>query len=234
MWRDASRWAAESYALFVKEWRTEWRTRHALSTVALFAFTTLVVTSFTLGPAGTGSAMRPVLPIILWVILLFASTAGLPRSFVHEEETGTAAALRLSAGPFAVFAGKFFYNLTLLLALEVMIVPLFLVLLQVPVADPMRLMLAMLTGGWGLAAASTLIAAMVGQTQNRGPLFAVLAFPLLLPLVIFAVRLTWSAIEPSTAPLAVDPGLMALRLLLLYDGSVTVAGLMLFPVIWNP
>ena len=52
------------------------------------------------------------LPVLLWIILLFSVAAGLPRTFVQEEETQTAMALRLSATPSALFCGKLLYNLT--------------------------------------------------------------------------------------------------------------------------
>jgi len=79
VWSDISTWASEAAAVFAKEWRCELRTRYALSTLGLFAFTTLVVVSVSLGPLGVmksqGSA---VLPVLFWVILLFSATAGLP------------------------------------------------------------------------------------------------------------------------------------------------------------
>jgi len=100
MWRDASTWAAEAMAVFAKEWRGEFRTRYALNTLGLFAFTTLVVVSVSLGPLGVSLAQgTAVLPVLLWIILLFSAAAGLPRAFVHEEETQTATALRLAATP---------------------------------------------------------------------------------------------------------------------------------------
>ncbi|HEY2737203.1 MAG TPA: hypothetical protein VGK45_02295, partial [Thermoanaerobaculia bacterium] len=102
MSRDISTWAAEAVAVFAKEWRCELRTRYALSTLGLFAFTTLVVVSVSLGPLGVmksqGSA---VLPVLFWIIILFSVAAGLPRAFVQEEESQTAIALRLSATPSA-------------------------------------------------------------------------------------------------------------------------------------
>ena len=55
--------------------------------------------------------------VLLWIILLFSAAAGLPRAFVHEEETQTATALRLAATPSALFCGKLLYGLTLTLAL---------------------------------------------------------------------------------------------------------------------
>ena len=60
-----------------------------------------------------------------------------------------------------------------------------------------------------------------------GALFAVLAFPILLPLLKFAVEATIGSVlgEPAQATLS---------LILLYDATLTVASLMLFPAIWNP
>src|SRR5262245_29009843 len=189
------RWMGEAAAVFAKDWRCEFRTRYALNTVALFAFTTLVVVSASLGPLGTSRATgTPVLPVLLWLILLFAVAAGLPRAFVREEETHTAIALRLAATPSALFAGKLAYGVTLVAALEILVTPLFLAMTSLEVADPGLLVATLAAGGYGLAAASTLIAAIIAQAQTRSTLFSVLAFPLLLPLLVLAVELTRGAV----------------------------------------
>ena len=225
MWQSTSTWAGEVAAVLAKEWRCELRTRYALNTLGLFSFTTLVMVSVGLGPLG--SMGLTVLPVILWVILLFSVSAGLPRAFVHEEETRTATALRLAATPSALFCGKLLYGLTLVLALEALVTPLFLVLSDLTVKSPGTLAIVLAAGGYGLAAGSTLVAAIIAQAQGKGTLFAVLSFPVLLPLLLMAVELTRNAVGG-------DPAGVALAQLLLYDGMVTVAGLMLFPVVWNP
>jgi heme exporter protein B len=99
--------------------------------------------------------------------------------------------------------------------------------MQLPIARPALLVAALAFGGLGLAIASTLLAAIVAQAQGRAALFPILAFPLLLPLLLLAVELTRGAVGGS-----VGEGVLAN--LLLYDGAMAVAGLMLFPVIWNP
>jgi heme exporter protein B len=228
MWRDTSTWAAEAVAVFAKEWRGEFRTRYALNTLGLFAFTTLVVVSVSLGPLGVSLAQgTAVLPVLLWIILLFSAAAGLPRAFVHEEETQTATALRLAATPSALFCGKLLYGLTLTLALELLVTPLYVAMTSLTVKSPGLLAGVLAAGGFGLAAGSTLVAAIIAQARAKGTLFSVLAFPILLPLLLIAVELTRMAV-------AGDPADMALLQLLLYDASVTVAGFMLFPVVWNP
>jgi heme exporter protein B len=228
MWRDASTWAAEAMAVFAKEWRGEFRTRYALNTLGLFAFTTLVVVSVSLGPLGVSLAQgTAVLPVLLWIILLFSAAAGLPRAFVHEEETQTATALRLAATPSALFCGKLLYGLTLTLALELLVTPVYVAMTSLTVKSPGLLAGVLAAGGFGLAAGSTLVAAIIAQARAKGTLFSVLAFPVLLPLLLIAVELTRGAVAGDAAD-------VALLQLLLYDASVTVAGFMLFPVVWNP
>ncbi|HVT57946.1 MAG TPA: heme exporter protein CcmB [Thermoanaerobaculia bacterium] len=233
MWRRASTWAAEAAAVFAKEWRCEFRTRYALNTLALFALTTLVTISVSLGPLGISLAHGTgVLPVLLWLILLFAAAAGLPRAFVHEEETQSATALRLAARPSTVFAGKLAYGATLTAALEALITPLYLAVMSSAVARPGLLIAALAAGGYGLAAGSTLVAAIIAQARGKATLFAVLSFPVLLPLVLMAVALSREAFAGGGA--AGTTAEMTLMQLFLYDASVTVAGLMLFPVVWNP
>ena len=224
----ARAWAVQATAVLIKDWRAELRTRHALHTLLLFAVTTLITVSMALGPAGVDPTMRSsVLPALLWVILLFAAAAGLPRGFVHEEETHTATALRLAAAPSAVFCGKALYSASLLLAVEALLVPLYLAVMDLPLARPGLLLLALGAGGLGLAVGSTLLAAIVAQAQGRGALFPILAFPVLLPLLLLAVELTRGAVTGT-----VGEGVVAN--LLAYDGAIAVAGLMLFPLVWNP
>jgi heme exporter protein B len=226
--RLISTWAAEAAAVFVKEWRCEFRTRVALNTLGLFAVTTLVVAGVSLGPLGVSKAQgSALLPVLLWLILLFSVAAGLPRAFVQEEESQTATALRLSATPSALFCGKLLYSVTLVAALEALITPLYVTIMNLEVESPGLLAAALAAGGYGLAVGSTLIAAIIAQARSKGTLFSVLSFPILLPLLILAIELTSNAVLG-------DPAGLALVQLFLYDASVTIFGLILFPVVWNP
>lgn len=222
-------WPAEAIAVFAKEWRTELRGRHAISTLALFAITTLVVVSLALGPIGVSSAERAwIAPVVLWILLLFSASLGLPRAFVREEESRTAIALRLAATPSALYAGKLLFTLSLLLALELLLAPLFLAALQVEVERIGVFAAALALGAVGLAGASTLIAAIAAQGEGKTTLFPVLALPVLVPLLLLAVTLSRAAFDETSL---LEP---AMTQLLLYDGTVVVAGFMLFPAVWNP
>jgi len=224
----SSSWIAEAAAVFAKDWRCELRAKHAITTLGLFAVTSLVVASLALGPVGIREEERIAFaPVLIWLILLFSTAAGLPRAFVHEEESHTATALRLAATPSALFAGKAAYTFSVLAAVEAAVAPLAAALLQIDVARPGLLLAVLALGGFGLALASTLLAAIVAQGRGRTTLFAALAFPVLVPLLALAVAITRAAFG---APL--QEGILIQ--LVLYDATVTVAGLMLFPAVWNP
>lgn len=224
----SSGWAAEAFAVFAKDWRCELRSRHAVSTLGLFAVTNLVVASLILGPIGNDPRQAAeVVPVLIWLILLFAAAAGLPRVFVHEEESRTAIALRLAARPSAVFAGKLGHVASLVLALEAIVAPLAVVMFDLAPARPLAFAAALVGGGLAIAAATTLLAAIVAQGQGASTLFAVLALPVLLPALALAVAATRAAVAGVDAE-----GMQTL--LVLYDGSIAVAGFLLFPAVWNP
>jgi len=224
----SSNWAAEAAAVFVKDWRCELRTRHAVSTLALFAVTTLIVASLVLGPLGNDARLaQRVVPVLIWLILLFAASAGLPRAFVHEEESRTSIALRLAARPSALFAGKLAHVITLVLAIELIVGPLSVVLFDLRVADPAAFVATLAAGGLAIAGATTLLAAIVAQGRGASTLFAVLALPVLLPALALAVAVTQAAMSGES-------GSTYLTELVLYDGTIVVAGFLLFPAIWTP
>jgi len=224
--RAAGDWLISTWAICAKDLRAEFRTRYALSAIGLFAITTLAVISFALGPFGLE---QDLLAVLLWVILFFAAMAGLSRSFVHEEDSRTAPALRLAAAPTAVYLGKYLFNLVLLLALELLIVPLFVGMMGLQVGSPGLFLLVLLLGDLGLAGVTTVVAAIVAQASTRGALFTVLSFPLLLPLLL-------KGIEGSRVALSGD-GIAAawssLGVLLAYAVAMVTISLMVFPIIWT-
>ena len=134
---DASRWAGEVMAIFAKDARSEYRSRAAVNAILLFALTTLAVISFSVSTQGLAPGIKArILSALLWIILFFASMSGLPRVFVKEEDTRTAMALRLSARPSVVFVGKLLFNVVLLLAVGLAVVPLYVILMSPVIAAP--------------------------------------------------------------------------------------------------
>lgn len=221
---------AEAMAVMAKDLRTEFRTRVSLNALGLFALTTLAAVSYTIGPYRIAENDKPyLLSALLWIVILFASLAGMDRIFVKEEESHTAGLLRLSARPHAVWLGKLIFNLGLLTALMVILVPLYLLLMDLPLKLGVGALVAVLAaGGFALGVVSTIVAAIISRAISHGALFAVLSLPLLLPLLIFAI-------QGSSAVAAGNPGTLSesLRALLSFGGIMLVVSAAMFPVIWQ-
>jgi len=219
-------WASKAAAVLAKELRVELRTCYSLSALLLFAVTTLTVVSFAVGPYALDETL---LAALLWIVVFFAAMTALARVFVREEETGTVTALRLAAEPEAVYAGKFLFNLLLLLLLLVTVVPLFVLFLNLSIPNIRLFGLVMGLGSIGLAAAATTVAAIIAKSGAKGPLFAVLSFPLLLPVLTVVIRATQAVL--AGAAYAQVSG--EIRLLFSYAGIVLTLSILLFDFIWN-
>lgn len=212
------------WAVIWKDIQCELRTRHAVTAVLLFAVTSTVAVSFTLGAWGSKSAVASAL---LWLVIYFSAMSGLSRSFVREVETGTAPTLKLVAHPSSVYLGKLIFNFALLLAVETIAVPLFVTFMNCPVDNWSTFIVVLVLGSLALSAGSTMTAAMVSRAAVKGALFAVVSFPLLIPVLAVAIHGTSAAMGANTSA-ASD-----IRLLIYYCGAVITASLMLFKFVWE-
>jgi heme exporter protein B len=230
MGTGVSRWVAEVGAVFAKDARSEFRTRAAVNAILLFALTTLAVVSFSMSAQGLAPGVKArILASLLWVVLFFSAMSGLPRVFVKEEDSRTALALRLSARSGVVFAGKLLFNVALLLVVTAAVVPLYVVLMDPAIRRWDQFLLVLVLGMGGLAGAATLLAALVAKTSNRGSLFVVLAFPVLLPLLVCAINGSVGAFR-GTSPAEVGSNLVVLAAYLV---ATVTASLMLFDYVWE-
>ena len=82
--------------IFLKDVRSELRTRYALNALMMFVLTTLSIILFSIG---NENVSPEVLSGVLWIIIFFSSMSGLSRTFVSEEERGTVMTLQMLAKP---------------------------------------------------------------------------------------------------------------------------------------
>jgi heme exporter protein B len=220
-----------AWAIVAKDVRSELRTRYALNAMLLFAASTAMAVSLGVGFLGLRRDTEALLiqATLLWVALLFAALNGLSRSFVQEEERRTMLALRLAAPPAAVYLGKLLFNLLLLLVLDTVTSLLFIGFVRVEVGHVALFVVVLLLGSVCLATTTTLLAAIIARASFKSGLFAVLAFPLLVPLLMVLIQATALALAGSPWSAAFP----ALRLLFSYGVATFVASLMLFRFVWE-
>ncbi len=217
---------SRSIAVFRKDMICEFRTRYAINAILLFAVTTLVAVSFSIGGAGVSTAVQAAL---LWIVIYFSALSGLSRTFVREEEGRTATALRLSTAPGAVFGGKLIFNIVLLAMLELVTIPLFVGMMSLQVKAWPLFLTVIVAGSLGLAVAATIVAAIVSRANAKGALFAVLSLPVLLPVLTVGIKGTRAALESA----AFSAGAPEVKLLISYAGVMLIVSLFLFNHIWE-
>lgn len=220
-----------AWAILAKDIRSELRTRYAINTMLLFAVSAALSVSIGVGFLGLRRTEEALLiqSALLWIALLFAALNGLSRGFVQEEEARTLAALRMAAPPLAVYLGKLCFNLVLTTMLAAVTSIMFIVLLRVTVGTPWAFAALLLAGCSALAGATTMLAAIIAQASFKGALFAVIAFPLLVPLLIVAIQSTAVSLDFMTLEQLSGP----LSFLGAYTTVTIVASLMLFRFVWE-
>jgi len=179
-----SSWRTEIAAIFRKEWRTEVRSLSGLLTGLLFSIVSVyAITLAAFNEAQSGTVKSG----MLWVAILFSAATSLTRTFLAEEEHGTADLLRLTARPHAVFWGKSLFNIVQSLVTATVLSLLYLAFTSTHVAIPWLFVVSLIGGCLSLAGAVTLCGAIASQASNRSMLAAAIAVPLLLPLVALGV-----------------------------------------------
>lgn len=214
-------------AIFKKEFRSEIRTRYALNALFMFVITTLAIILFAIG---NENASPEILSGILWIIIFFSTMSGLSRTFISEEERGTAATLQLLTTPTAVFVGKLLFNTLLLFGLNILTVILYLILItNFTVKSADIFLLTMILGTVGLAATSTILASIIAKANTKGTLYPVLSFPILLPLLLTVINATKLSVEGA----AITEAVGEFQVLISYAVVMLTVSYLLFEHIWK-
>lgn len=191
-----------------KDLAIESRSRELLNTTIFFAVSCVVVFSVSfVGEGGDGRAIGDAAAGILWIAIAFSGTLALGRTFERERYGDTLRALLLAPGTrAAVYVGKLVGVVALLLATQVIVVPLVALLFQARLFAHFGLVSALLVlGTVGFASVGTLFAAMLTRARSRDVLLPILLYPVTIPVMIAGVRGT-------SALLAADPQIEMARL----------------------
>ena len=179
-------------AIVRKDLLIELRSREVLAAMFVFALITLLVFSFSFELRVDSTAQ--VVPGALWVAFAFTGVLGLGRSFVREKDQGCLDGLLLCPTDRSViFLGKALVNLAFIFLIELIILPLAIGLFNV--SFHLALIPVAFLGTLGFSAVGTLFSAMSVHGRAREVLLPVLLFPVVIPALIAAVKLTAGLID---------------------------------------
>ena len=182
-------------AIVWKDFITELKTRELLSAMFIFALLVILIFIFSINLSIVKAS--EVGPGILWVAFLFAGTIGLNRSFMLEKENGCLMGLMLvPADRTAIYFGKLISNLIFLSIMELFILPLFMIFFNIDLLSHLGpLLVVVFLGTLGFCALGTLLSSLSSNLKTREIMLPILLYPLLIPIIIAAVRMTGQILD---------------------------------------
>ena len=198
-------------AIVWKDIAAELRSRELLGSMLVFALLVILIFNFALEL--DLRTRQTVTAGVLWVTFAFAGTLGLNRSMAIEKDRGCLDGLLLApVDRSAIYFGKVLSNLLFMIIMEAIILPLYSLLYNVNLFQP-GLIAVILLGSIGYVVVGTLLSAMAVQARTRDILLPILLFPVVLPVLVAAVRATTSILQG----LPLEDYQVWLSLLIAYD-----------------
>jgi len=205
-----------------KDLAAELRSRELFTSMMVFSLLVILIFNFALELDIT--TRKSVTAGVLWVTFAFAGTLGLNRSMSIEKDQGSLDGLLLApVDRSAIYFGKVLSNLTFMLIVEAIVLPVYSFLYNVNLLQP-GLMLVLLLGSIGYIVIGTLLAAMAVQARTRDVMLPILLFPVVIPVLIAAVRAS-NGYLTGDDPANIVPWL---NLLIVYDVIFTSLAYMVF------
>lgn len=209
-------------AVVWKDLRAEWRSRELVSAMLVFALLVILIFNFALELESTVRAN--VTAGILWVTFTFAGQLGLNRSMAVEKDRGCLDGLLLApVDRSAIYMGKMLANWVFALLVGLIVLPVYSVLYNTNLFIP-GLLITIILGTEGYVAVGTLLSSMAVQARTRDILLPILLFPVVIPVVIAAVKATGGYLQ-GLEMVEIQPWI---SLLIAYDVIFTTVAFLVF------
>ena len=202
----------------------EWRSKAAFGGVLLYVVSTIFVAYLSFKEV----VEVPVWNALLWIILLFAATSAIARSF-SEETKGKQLYMYTLASPQSIVISKIVYNALSVSVLSVLCYVIYSLLIGNLVQNQLMFFIALILGAIGFSSTLTLISAIASQTDNNLTLMSILGFPIILPLLITLLTFSKNAIDG----IAWSVNFKYIGVLLLLNLIVVTLSYLLFPYLWR-
>ena len=212
----------------VKDLRAELRTKEAVNASFAFALVILILFNFAFDPGE--DLTRVISGGLLWIVFAFAGMLVLNRSFSRELPNDCLDAM--IAAPIsraALFLGKTLANFVLVLAVELVSMPVFGVFYNVHWTRQFWPLLAVLAlGAWGLSVIGTIFSALTVNIRLRELMLPLLIFPMMIPSLMAAMQLSAHLVVGNPVPPELE---LWFRMLVAYDVIFTALAVTLIETV---
>ncbi|HLS37880.1 MAG TPA: heme exporter protein CcmB [Sphingobacterium bovisgrunnientis] len=214
----------EVKTLVHKDLILEWRSKHAINSIFLYVVSTVFVCYQAFKTVDDTLMWNA----LFWIILLFASINAISRSFVQESQYRQLYYYSIT-GPKAIILSKIIYNTILMVFLSLIAYFTYSVIFKNPVGDGLLYFVAVLLGSISFATVFTMVSGISSKTGNNSTIMAILAFPVIIPLLIVLIKLSNNALQ------GLDRGISfgEIAVLLAINVITITISLLLFPYLWR-
>ena len=187
--------AAKLWWLVSKDLVSEYRSRCVWPVMLLLGV--VVALMFSVQMDLPADQQRRMAGSLLWLAIFFAGTLALDRSFAAEREEGCWEGLLLyPVSRSTIYLAKLTVNVLALAALQCVLIPVFVVLSDVPLlAHPWQMVLVAFLGNVGISAVGTLLSALATGIRHSAYLLPLLVLPTVIPVVLAAAEATRLTVE---------------------------------------
>jgi heme exporter protein B len=210
--------------LLKKEFDIEFRQKTAINGILLFVLSTVFISYLAFQHIIEPSLWNA----LFWIILLFGAIITVSKSFLNEQK-GRMLYNYFLYNPRTVILSKIVYNSILLTVVSFVTLFLFSVFIGSPVQDLGVFSLVLFLASFGFSSILTLMAGISIKAGGSFTLTAILSFPLTVPLLLVAIKVSKYAIDG----LAFSVCSQYLLVLLLLNIIVGALSYLLFPYLWS-
>lgn len=214
----------EIAALLQKEILLEWRQRYAFSGILLYVVSTVFVCYLSFKNIIDVSSWNA----LFWIIILFASVNASAKSFLQEAKGRMLYYYTLSS-PQAFILSKIIYNAILMLFLSITCLGFYSLFMGNVVENLPLFLLVLSLGSIGISSLLTMVSAIASKANNNFTIMAILAFPIIMPILITIIKLSMNTIDGTDFYY----NLKYFSVIFSLDVIVLILAYLLFPYLWK-
>ncbi len=218
---------SEIKILIGKEFILELRRKSVISGIALYLFSLIFICYLTFS-LRNNSINEATWSALFWLTILFSVVNTVAKSFIGEKK-GLSIYYYSVVSPQAIIVSKIIYNTILCFVLSLAGYLLFHIFIDNPVQDQPLFLLTLVLTSVGFSGSLTLISGIASRANNSSILMAVLSFPIVISLLLMAIRITKNVLDGIERAASYD------ELLNLVAINCILTGLayLLFPFVWR-
>jgi heme exporter protein B len=210
-----------------KEFILELRRKSVISGIGLYVFSLTFICSLTFA-LRNNSINEASWSALFWLTILFSVVNSVAKSFIGEKK-GLSFYYYSIASPRAVITSKILYNTILCFVLSLTSYLLFAIFISNPVHDNFLFLITLFLTSIGFSGSLSLISGIAAKANNSNILMAVLSFPIVIGILLMAIRITKNVLDGLERSASYDElwNLIAINCIL------TGLAYILFPYIWR-